>query len=232
MRKSLIAGATAGALVLAGLHAPSAVAQTTPENTGAQTGTAAAENNTATINATNNTAVFEETAEAFRELSAQENSSSNGEGSSSKGSNGEDSDKTDSTPRKPGDPSPALEWLDRDPENDPLYIDPEKNPLKEVSSSEMFLEWTDGMEEGEGKDFVQAWARNSSVPDTANPVELWKQEAQGSAMMSSGFFTGDFAQSSAGSSQATSVLIPVFLGVLVIGSLIELVMRGIRMAQQ
>ena len=96
----------------------------------------------------------------------------------------------------------------------------------------MFLEWTDGMEEGDGKDFVQAWARNSSVPDTANPVELWKQEAQGSAMMSSGLFTGDFAQSSAGSSQATSVIIPVMLGVLVIGSVIELIMRGVRMATQ
>lgn len=124
----------------------------------------------------------------------------------------------------------SLEALDPDPENDPLYIDPEKNPFKKVSSSEMFLEWTDGMEEGEGKEFVQAWARNSSVPDTANPIELWKQEAQGSAMMSSGLFTGDFAQSSAGSSQATSVLIPVILGFIVVGQLIELIMRGIRMA--
>lgn len=124
----------------------------------------------------------------------------------------------------------SLEALDPDPENDPLYIDPETNPLKKVSSSEMFLEWTDGMEEGEGKEFVQAWARNSSVPDTANPIELWKQEAQGSAMMSSGLFTGDFAQSSAGSSQATSVLIPVILGFMVVGQLIELIMRGIRMA--
>lgn len=124
----------------------------------------------------------------------------------------------------------SLEALDPDPENDPLYIDPEENPFKKVSSSEMFLEWTDGMEEGEGKEFVQAWARNSSVPDTANPIELWKQEAQGSAMMSSGLFTGDFAQSSAGSSQATSVLIPVILGFIVVGQLIELIMRGIRMA--
>lgn len=211
MRKSLIAGVTAGALVLAGLNAPSAPSQTKPAGTGITTEDAE---------------VLRNTADAFEKLSAQGNSSSSEESSSSK------TDNKKKGPRKPGDPSPGLEGLNPDPENDPLYIDPEKNPLKEVSSSDMFLEWTDGMEEGDGKDFVQAWARNSSVPDTANPVELWKQEAQGSAMMSSGFFTGDFAQSSAGSSQATSVLIPVFLGVLVIGSLIELVMRGIRMAQQ
>ena len=213
MRKSLIAGVTAGALVLAGLNAPSATSETKPEGTG--------------IN-TEDAEVFRKTADAFEKLSAEGNSSSSEESSSSKS----DNTKKNKGPRKPGDPSPGLEALDHDPENDPLYLDPEKNPLKEVSSSDMFLEWTDGMEEGEGKDFVQAWARNSSVPDTANPVELWKQEAQGSTMMSSGLFTGDFAQSSAGSSQATSVLIPVFLGMLVIGSLIELVMRGIRMAQQ
>ena len=211
MRKSLIAGVTAGALVLAGLNAPSATSQTKPAGTGITTEDAEALRNTA---------------DAFEKLSAESNSSSSEESSSSK------TDNKKKGPRKPGDPSPGLEALNPDPENDPLYIDPEKNPLKEVSSSDMFLEWTDGMEEGDGKDFVQAWARNSSVPDTANPAELWKQEAQGSAMMSSGLFTGDFAQSSAGSSQATSVLIPVFLGLLVIGSLIELVMRGVRMAQR
>ena len=211
MRKSLIAGVTAGALVLAGLNAPSATSQTKPAGTGITTEDAEALRNTA---------------DAFEKLSAESNSSSSEESSSSK------TDNKKKDPRKPGDPSPGLEALDHDPENDPLYLDPEKNPLKEVSSSDMFLEWTDGMEEGDGKDFVQAWARNSSVPDTANPAELWKQEAQGSAMMSSGLFTGDFAQSSAGSSQATSVLIPVFLGLLVIGSLIELVMRGVRMAQR
>lgn len=215
MRKSLIAGVTAGALALAGLQVPSSAAEPAQsEPTRNQVGNDQAGDLAASL---------ETTADAFEKLSAQENSSS---------SNDKGAATTDNTPRKPGDPAESLEWLDRDPENDPLYIDPEKNPLKEISSSDMFLEWTDGMEEGEGKDFVQAWARNSSVPDTANPVELWKQEAQGSAMMSSGFFTGDFAQSSAGSSQATSVLIPVFLGVFVIGSLIELVMRGIRMVQQ
>ena len=215
MRKSLIAGVTAGALALAGLQVPSSAAEPAQsEPTRNQVGNDQAGDLAASL---------ETTADAFEKLSAQENSSS---------SNDKGAATTDNTPRKPGDPAESLEWLDRDPENDPLYIDPEKNPLKEISSSDMFLEWTDGMAEGEGKDFVQAWAHNSSVPDTANPVELWKQEAQGSAMMSSGFFTGDFAQSSAGSSQATSVLIPVFLGVFVIGSLIELVMRGIRMVQQ
>lgn len=49
-------------------------------------------------------------------------------------------------------------------------------------------------------------------------------------MMSSGLFNGDFAQSSAGSSQATSVIIPVMIGVAVIGQIIELIMRGVRMA--
>ena len=215
MRKSLIAGVTAGALVLAGLQVPSSAAEPAQsEPTRTQAGNDQAGDLAASL---------ETTADAFGKLSAQENSSS---------SNDKGAAATGNTPRKPGDPAESLEWLDRDPENDPLYIDPEKNPLKEISSSDMFVEWTEGMEEGEGKDFVQAWERNSSVPDTANPVELWKQEAQGSAMMSSGFFTGDFAQSSAGSSQATSVLIPVFLGVFVIGSLIELVMRGIRMVQQ
>lgn len=131
-----------------------------------------------------------------------------------------------------GEPTGALGSMDYDAENDPMHLDPEKNPVKKVSSSDMFLEWTDDMEEGDGKEFVQSWAENSSVPDTANPVELWKQEAQGSAMMSSGFFTGDFAQSSAGSSRSSSALISTLIGMLVIGQLIELIMRGIRMAQQ
>lgn len=94
----------------------------------------------------------------------------------------------------------------------------------------MFLSVTGEPAEGEEPDVAQAWAANSSIPDTANPVELWKQEAQGSAMMSSGLFNGDFAQSSAGSSQATSVIIPVMIGVAVIGQIIELIMRGVRMA--
>ena len=215
MRKSLIAGVTAGALALAGLQVPSSAAEPAQsEPTRNQVGNDQAGDLAASL---------ETTADAFGKLSAQDNSSS---------SNDKGAATTDNTPRKPGDPAESLEWLDRDPENDPLYIDPEKNPLKKVSSSEMFLGWTDGMAEGDGKDVVQAWAANSSIPDTANPIELWKAEAQGSAQMSSGLFTGDFAQSSAGSSQSTSVWLTVVIGVMVVGQLIELVMRGVRMAQQ
>ena len=141
-------------------------------------------------------------------------------------------DESKNVPPRPtlGAPSPALEKLNPDPYTDPMYIDPDKNPLKKVSSSDMFLDWTKDMPEGEGKDFVQAWAVGSAIPDTANPVELFKQELQGSSMMSSGMFTGDWAQSSRGSSQATSVIIPVLLGLLVIGQVTELVMRGLRYA--
>lgn len=156
---------------------------------------------------------LQDTIENFAKLSDVSNSSK--EGGDGKGTDGG-----------------LIDALEQDPENDPLYIDPEKNPLKKVSSSEMFLEWTDGMAEGDGKDVVQAWAANSSIPDTANPIELWKAEAQGAAQMSSGLFTGDFAQSSAGSSQRTSVWLTVVIGVMVVGQLIELVMRGVRMAQQ
>lgn len=211
MRKSLIAGVTAGALVLAGLNAPSATSQTKPEGTGITAEDAE---------------VLRNTADAFEKLSAEGNSSSSEESSSSK------TDNKKKGPRKPGDPSPDLEWLDQDPENDPLYIDPEKNPLKKVSSSEMFLEVTDKPANGEDPNVAQAWAANSSIPDTANPIELLKQEAQGSSMMWEGLFTGDFAMSSAGSSQATSVWLSTVIGIAVIGQIIELIMRGIRMAQR
>lgn len=127
------------------------------------------------------------------------------------------------------DPSETrIPALDPNP-NDPLRF-PDPNPLDTISSSNMFLDWTKDMEEGEGKDVVQAWAKNSSIPDTANPLELFKAEAQGSTQMSSGLFTGDFELSSGGSSQATSVLLTVLVGWLVVGSVIELVMRGLRMA--
>lgn len=154
------------------------------------------------------------------------------EAATAEGDGNEGNEGASSSDSPEGEPTGALGSMDYDAENDPMHLDPEKNPVKKVSSSDMFLEWTDDMEEGDGKEFVQSWAENSSVPDTANPVELWKQEAQGSAMMSSGFFTGDFAQSSAGSSRSTSALIPTLIGMLVIGQLIELIMRGIRMAQQ
>ena len=141
-------------------------------------------------------------------------------------------DTTKNVPKrsKLGEPSDGLKALDPDPYSDPMYIDPDKNPFKNVSSSEMFLDWTKDMEPGEGKDFVQAWAVGSAVPDTANPVELLKQEIQGSSMMVNGLFTGDFAQSSRGSSQSSSVILTVLLGVFVAGQALELVMRGLRLA--
>lgn len=163
------------------------------------------------------------------ESSTERSSSTDNTGEKKLGSS---RDETKNVPPAPsvGKRSDGLEFLDVDPYTDPLYIDPDKNPLKTVSSSEMFMDWTKDMPEGEGKDFVQGWAAGSSIPDTANPIELWKQEVQGLGMMSSGLFTGDFAQSSRGSSQATSVIIPVVVGSIVIGQLIELVMRGLRMA--
>ncbi|WCZ37739.1 hypothetical protein [Corynebacterium jeddahense] len=215
MRTSLLAGFVAASVVFASINAAPVMAQTdtpdpaasTPaENTGNTENKADGNKDDGAMDANapaDAAAALIDTRNAFRELSAA--TGQDGEGSS-------------------------LEALDRDPENDPLYIDPEKNPLKKVSSSEMFLSVTGEPAEGEEPDVAQAWAANSSIPDTANPVELWKQEAQGSAMMSSGLFNGDFAQSSAGSSQATSVIIPVMIGVAVIGQIIELIMRGVRMA--
>lgn len=203
MRKTNIAGIVAGALVFTSLAVP-AKAQEAPADNSNETDT------TAPVDPAE---ALQDTIENFAKLSDASSSSQDG---------------TDGTATDGG----LIDALEQDPENDPLYIDPEKNPLKKVSSSEMFLEWTDGMAEGEGKDVVQAWAANSSIPDTANPIELWKAEAQGSAQMSSGLFTGDFAQSSAGSSQSTSVWLTVVIGVMVVGQLIELVMRGVRMAQQ
>ena len=205
MRKTNIAGIVAGALVFTSLAVPAKAQEAPADNSNAS------ETNTAAP--VDPAEALQDTIESFAKLSDV----------SSSAKEGEDGEGTDGG---------LIDALDQDPENDPLYIDPEKNPLKKVSSSEMFLEWTDGMAEGDGKDVVQAWAANSSIPDTANPIELWKAEAQGSAQMSSGLFTGDFAQSSAGSSQRTSVWLTVVIGVMVVGQLIELVMRGVRMAQQ
>ena len=203
MRKTNIAGIVAGALVFTSLAVPAKAQEAPADNS----------NETDTTAPADPAEALQDTIGNFAKLSDASSSSQDG---------------TDGTATDGG----LIDALEQDPENDPLYIDPEKNPLKKVSSSEMFLEWTDGMAEGEGKDVVQAWAANSSIPDTANPIELWKAEAQGSAQMSSGLFTGDFAQSSAGSSQSTSVWLTVVIGVMVVGQLIELVMRGVRMAQQ
>lgn len=205
MRQTHIAGLVAGTLLFTSIAAP-AHAQETPAGNAAGT-EKPSDTQVAPADA------LKDTIDNFAALSDATSSSNEGEDGQNNGGG-------------------LIEALEYDPEKDPLYIDPEKNPLKKVSSSEMFLEWTDGMAEGDGKDVVQAWAANSSIPDTANPIELWKAEAQGSAQMSSGLFTGDFAQSSAGSSQRTSVWLTVVIGVMVVGQLIELVMRGVRMAQQ
>lgn len=210
MRKTYLAGAVAGALVFTTLAPVPAFAQT--DTTGASNAAnndkpASNDNATGTTNPDGEKALVD-AAKAFQDLSdASGSANQDGEGSSS-------SD------------------LKLDPENDPLYIDPEKNPLKKVSSSEMFLEVTGKPANGEDPNVAQAWAANSSIPDTANPIELLKQEAQGSSMMWEGLFTGDFAMSSAGSSQATSVWLSTVIGIAVIGQIIELIMRGIRMAQR
>lgn len=209
MRKTYLAGAVAGALVFTTLVPVPAFAQT--DTTGASNAAnndkpASNDNATGTTNPDGERALVD-AAKAFQDLS-------DASGSANKDGAGSSSD------------------LKLDPENDPLYIDPEKNPLKKVSSSEMFLEVTDKPANGEDPNVAQAWAANSSIPDTANPIELLKQEAQGSSMMWEGLFTGDFAMSSAGSSQATSVWLSTVIGIAVIGQIIELIMRGIRMAQR
>lgn len=209
MRKTYLAGAVAGALVFTTLVPVSAFAQT--DTTGASNAAnndkpASNDNATGTTNPDGERALVD-AAKAFQDLS-------DASGSANKDGAGSSSD------------------LKLDPENDPLYIDPEKNPLKKVSSSEMFLEVTGKPANGEDPNVAQAWAANSSIPDTANPIELLKQEAQGSSMMWEGLFTGDFAMSSAGSSQATSVWLSTVIGIAVIGQIIELIMRGIRMAQR
>lgn len=209
MRKTYLAGAVAGALVFTTLVPVSAFAQT--DTTGASNAAnndkpASNDTATGTTNPDGERALVD-AAKAFQDLS-------DASGSANKDGAGSSSD------------------LKLDPENDPLYIDPEKNPLKKVSSSEMFLEVTGKPANGEDPNVAQAWAANSSIPDTANPIELLKQEAQGSSMMWEGLFTGDFAMSSAGSSQATSVWLSTVIGIAVIGQIIELIMRGIRMAQR
>jgi len=122
--------------------------------------------------------------------------------------------------------------LKLDPANDPLYINPAENPLQSVNSSDMFLDLARDMEPGPARDAALAWARGSSIPNTANPIELSKQELQGSSMMFNGLAEGDWAQSSRGSSQATSVILTIAIGSMVVGQLIELLMRGLRTVQR
>ena len=52
------------------------------------------------------------------------------------GENGGDGASSSTRPKgnKPGDPSPGLKPLDYDEEKDPMHLDPDKNPVKKVSS--------------------------------------------------------------------------------------------------
>lgn len=79
---------------------------------------------------------------------------------------------------------------------------------------------------------AQSSGTQSSAPDSVKPVELLKKEVGGYANMSSGLLTADADKFAEGFRQAAGVLIPVFLGTIAIGSVVELVMRGLRMANQ
>lgn len=74
------------------------------------------------------------------------------------------------------------------------------------------------------------WVDNLAVPDTANPRELTKRELDGFRTMAEGVVSGDREQAASGLGQAVSVILAVFVSVVVVGQLVELVMRGIRNA--
>ncbi|WP_288866123.1 hypothetical protein [uncultured Corynebacterium sp.] len=76
------------------------------------------------------------------------------------------------------------------------------------------------------------YVTQSSASDSVKPVELLKKEVGGYVQMSSGLVNADAGEFAAGFRQAASVLVPVFLGTIAIGSVVELVMRGLRMANQ
>lgn len=74
------------------------------------------------------------------------------------------------------------------------------------------------------------WTDNLAVPDTANPRELTKRELDGFRTMAEGVVSGDTDKAASGFGQAVSVILAVFVSVVVVGQLVELVMRGIRNA--
>lgn len=74
------------------------------------------------------------------------------------------------------------------------------------------------------------WVDNLTIPDTANPRELTKRELDGFRTMAEGVVSGDREQAASGLGQAVSVILAVFVSVVVVGQLVELVMRGIRNA--
>lgn len=77
---------------------------------------------------------------------------------------------------------------------------------------------------------TQSSKTQSSVSDSVKPVEWLKQEVGGYVQMSSGLANADAKKFAEGFRQAASVLVPVFLGTIAFGSVVELVMRGLRMA--
>lgn len=74
------------------------------------------------------------------------------------------------------------------------------------------------------------WTDNLTIPDTVNPRELTKRELDGFRTMAEGVVSGDREQAASGLGQAVSVILAVFVSVVVVGQLVELVMRGIRNA--
>ena len=79
---------------------------------------------------------------------------------------------------------------------------------------------------------TQSSETQSSAPDSVKPVELLRKEVDGYVQMSSGLANADAEKFAEGFRQAASVLVPVFLGTIAFGSVVELVMRGLRMANQ
>ncbi|AIL96830.1 hypothetical protein [Corynebacterium ureicelerivorans] len=70
------------------------------------------------------------------------------------------------------------------------------------------------------------------MPDSVKPVEWLKQEVGGYADMPPGLLTADTEKFADGFEQAARVLVPVFVGTIAIVSVVELVVRGRRMANQ
>ena len=79
---------------------------------------------------------------------------------------------------------------------------------------------------------TQSSETQSSAPDSVKPVELLEKEVGGYVKMSSGLVNANAEEFAEGFRQAASVLVPVFLGTIAFGSVVELVMRGLRMANQ
>lgn len=76
------------------------------------------------------------------------------------------------------------------------------------------------------------WVDNLTIPDTLNPRELTKQELAGFRTMTEGLLSGDEEKAASGFGEAASVILAVFVSVVVVGQVIELVMRGIRNASR